>query len=520
MQQLLDKPGPFEAAVNLGLVTEALPMTTGDTRRLRDVVTQVAGQSGVIPEPDESITDLTNRLIAAYRKGRHTPESWKLMGKFLTHLRKVGVDWDKSLMPIATRKAMGLKEREEVRAVSANEFEALSNGKVMGRFWQAESGLWTVQFGNETADYSDRGQAQEHAFGRPSMAQSGPSVGAGFGFVESFEFGEKVETAAKEALAAVKRRAGLALSDAVHLAARKHSTSESAVWKVVQQLKRSARPQLAFEQQVNELCEANEWSAVARDGIIVAMKGDEEIGFTSLGSDGKPGTVSWLANPNDADKEHARNAIDNWQDFQRPNQNGTVDAADGVDESLNEIQFRTELSGDEELVQLVGRNWNAVRSPGDLRTRLSAAADRLDELGDRSLATTWRQKLGNMPGRMSKSAINTVLFSAWAQLKKAGHVTDDLGESLEERFTDFEIEKVFDEEAEFGTWEYRVGVTEAAFAQLDKAREPAGIVLNDVDEHRGKTKVYFVVEGSNEADARRKLEGYLKKVVGTQLSMF
>lgn len=194
------------------------------------------------------------------------------MGGFLAQARKLGLNWDKSLLPAPTKKAMGLTEMEEVLPVSANEFHAITDGKTMGRFWQEANGSWAVQYGNETAAYSERGAAQEHAFGRPPMQQSGPVVGAGFGFAEA----------------------------------------------------------------LGEAAEAS-WSAVARDGMIHAMKKDEEVAFAVLGSDGKPGQVQFLKNPDEADKEKARQAIMNWQDFQRPNQNGTVDAVDGIDEAVTAL---------------------------------------------------------------------------------------------------------------------------------------------------------------------------------------
>jgi len=93
-------------------------------------------------------------------------------------------------------------------------------------------------------------------------------------------------------------------------------------------------------------------------------------------------------------------------------------------------------------------------------------------------------------------------------------------ESVDEAFADFQI-KLFNPEPEFGTWEFEVLIkNEAALNQIENLKEPAGIILNDVDGHGGKINVYFVVEGRSESDAKRKLESHLKKALGTQLSMF
>ena len=92
------------------MLAEVLPMTGRNMKQLRDVLTQLASDNGIVAEPDEDLTDLTNRIILAFRKGRHTPKAWKLMGGMLQHLKVVGIEWDNSLIPISTRKAMGLSE--------------------------------------------------------------------------------------------------------------------------------------------------------------------------------------------------------------------------------------------------------------------------------------------------------------------------------------------------------------------------------------------------------------------------
>lgn len=92
----------------------------------------------------------------------------------------------------------------------------------------------------------------------------------------------------------------------------------------------------------------------------------------------------------------------------------------GPFEKLVESRF---AESDSQLTNILGKDWPSVRTPADLRKRLSSAADRLDSLGDSHLASKWRDRLKNMPASMNKESINAVLLSAWQELATAGHVT-------------------------------------------------------------------------------------------------
>jgi len=391
---------PFEECVTLAELAESLPMTGRDTKRLRDILVQMGSENGVSADADEGLTDLMNRIIFAFRKGRHTPEAWKMMGGFLTHVKKIGIEWDKSLMPIATRKAMGLKE----------------------------------------------------------AAPPSPS-----------RIMTALKKTAKNSKGVVVRSVdGVELKVAENPAEVKDALSQG--FKIIADFRES-------------LFESDEWAAVAREGVILAQKNDEDVAFAALDSMGKPGMVSFLTNPSAEDKEQARQVIDNWTQHQRPNQNGKVDESFGQKITV--------------FVDYISGHWESwYRHTDEQRDFHFSSHDRIDAI---------RQAVRHSGYKMQDVKIVNVSSRV---------------ESLGEGFADFTIE-LYDPQPEFGTWEFKVLLRgEEVLNHLDNSKEPAGIILNDVDEHAGKINVYFVVEGSNESDAKRKLEAYLKKAIGTQKSLF
>lgn len=74
----------------------------------------------------------------------------------------------------------------------------------------------------------------------------------------------------------------------------------------------------------------------------------------------------------------------------------------------------------ESLRDVLCDNWKDVKTAKHLRGCLLYSARLLDRIGHDGIATLWRNRIKNMPHKMSREAIHIILLSAVWELNRAG----------------------------------------------------------------------------------------------------
>lgn len=68
-------------------------------------------------------------------------------------------------------------------------------------------------------------------------------------------------------------------------------------------------------------------------------------------------------------------------------------------------------------MNVIGADWNSVKTVNDLFDRIILTCDILDDFGHFELANRWRNRSKNAPLKMDKDAINYVLVLVSGELK-------------------------------------------------------------------------------------------------------
>ena len=79
--------------------------------------------------------------------------------------------------------------------------------------------------------------------------------------------------------------------------------------------------------------------------------------------------------------------------------------------------MKTEKLEATKLVTMIGQDWNSVTSAKRLKNRLENCIQEMRIIGMNELASSWSERLANMPMRMGKEAVNYVLLTAYWEVQ-------------------------------------------------------------------------------------------------------